>query len=97
MSNQTYSENGFSYTVDENGTISAEGKVEADNGVECGARVTPNGMQDGDHRGHVIAAREGGVNKNYNMTAQNGKLNQGAYKSAEKSEVNLAKQLWKAF
>ena len=92
MSKQTYNENGFTYTVDDNGTITAGGKIESDNGVKCGARVTPDGMKDGDQRGHVIAASEGGVNKDFNMTAQNGKLNQGAYKSVEQAEVNLAKQ-----
>lgn len=92
MSKQTYSENGFTYTVDENGTITAEGKIEADNGVKCGTRVTPDGMQSGDQRGHIIAARAGGVNKSYNMTAQNGKLNMGAYKTVEKAEVDLARK-----
>lgn len=92
MSKQTYNENGFTYTVDDNGTITAEGKIESDNGVKCGARVTPNGMVDGDQRGHIIAAREGGVNKGFNMTAQDGRLNQGAYKGAERAEINLAKQ-----
>lgn len=92
MSEQTFNENGFTYTVDENGTITAQGKIEADNGVKCGTRVTPNGMKDTDQRGHIIAAREGGVNKAFNMTAQNSKLNTGAYKTAEKAEVGLAKQ-----
>lgn len=92
MSKQIFNENGFTYTVDKNGTITANGKVEADNGVKCGTRTTPDGMKYGDQRGHIIAAREGGVNKNFNMTAQDGKLNQGAYKTAEKAEIDLAKQ-----
>lgn len=61
-------------------------------GVSCKGRVTPDGMQTGDHRGHVIAAKEGGPNKGYNMTAQNGNLNQGQYKTVENTEVALAKQ-----
>lgn len=92
MAKQTFNENGFTYTVDENRTITAEGKIEADNGVKCGTRVTPDGMKEGDQRGHIIAAREGGLNKAYNMTAQDGKVNQGAYKTVEKSEVDLAKK-----
>ncbi len=91
MSKQVIYDNGYKFTVDDNGTITAEGTVPTQ-GVECGKRVTPDGMQPGDQRGHVIAAQEGGPNKSYNMTAQDGKLNQGAYKTAENSESALAKQ-----
>lgn len=91
MAKQVFFNNGYTFTVDESGTITGEGDVPAQ-GVECGSRVTPEGMQPGDHRGHVISAQEGGPNKSYNMTAQDGKLNQGAYKTVENSESALAKQ-----
>ena len=91
MAKQEYFNNGYKFTVDENGTITAEGDVPVQ-GVECKNRVTPEGMQPGDHRGHVISAQEGGPNEKYNMTAQDGKLNQGAYKTVENSEAALAKQ-----
>lgn len=91
MSNKEYSENGFIYTVDESGTITAEGKVPTQ-GIKCGRRVTPEGMLPGDQRGHIIAAQEGGPNKSFNLTAQDGILNQGAYKTGENAEVDLARQ-----
>lgn len=91
MSKQEYTENGFTYTIDDSGTITAQGQVPTQ-GVKCGSRVTPDGMQPGDQRGHVIAAQEGGPNKSYNMTAQDGKLNQGAYKTVENTEVDFARQ-----
>lgn len=91
MSKQKYIENGYAYTIDDKGTITAEGSV-PEQGVKCGSRVTPKGMQPGDQRGHIIAANEGGPNKLFNMTAQDGKLNQGAYKTVENAEVDLAKK-----
>lgn len=91
MAKQEYFDNGYKFTVDDNGTITAEGQVPTQ-GVKCGSRVTPEGMLPGDQRGHVISAQEGGPNKSYNMTAQNGKLNQGPYKTVENSEADLAKQ-----
>lgn len=91
MAKQEYYDNGYTFTVDNSGTITGEGNVPTQ-GVECGSRVTPEGMQPGDHRGHVISAQEGGPNKSYNMTAQDGKLNQGAYKTVENSEAALVKQ-----
>lgn len=91
MADKTYVDNGYTFTVSDNGTITAEGKVPTE-GVSCKGRVTPDGMQKGDHRGHVIAAQEGGPNKSYNITAQNGNLNQGQYKTVENTEAALAKQ-----
>lgn len=91
MADKTYVDNGYTFTVSDNGTITAEGKVPTE-GVSCKGRVTPDAMQIGDHRGHVIAAQEGGPNKGYNMTAQNGNLNQGQYKTVENAEVSLARQ-----
>lgn len=91
MSDKTYIDNGYTFTVYDNGTKSAEGKVPTE-GVNCKGRVTPDGMQTGDQRGHLIAAQEGGPNKGYNMTAQNGNLNQGQYKTVETAEATLAKQ-----
>lgn len=91
MADKTYVDNGYTFTVSDNGTITAEGKVPTE-GVSCKGRVTPDFMQTGDHRGHVIAAQEGGPNKSYNMTAQNGNLNQSQYKTVENTEAALAKQ-----
>ena len=93
MSDKTYIDNGYTFTVYDNGTKSAEGKVPSE-GVNCKGRVTPDGMQTGDQRGHLIAAQEGGPNKGYNMTAQNGNLNQGQYKTVENAEATLAKQVY---
>lgn len=91
MADKTYIDNGYTFTISDNGTITAEGKVPTE-GINCKGRVTPDGMQTGDHRGHIIAAQEGGPNKGYNMTAQNGNLNQGQYKTVENTEAALAKQ-----
>lgn len=91
MEKEVYYANGYKFTVHEDGTKTAEGQVPTE-GVKCGSRVTPEGMQPGDQRGHLIAAQEGGPNKDYNMTAQDGKLNQGAYKTVENAEVDLARQ-----
>lgn len=91
MADKTYVDNGYAFTISDNGTKTAEGKVPTE-GVNCKGRVTPDGMQTGDQRGHLIAAQEGGPNKGYNMTAQNGNLNQGQYKTIENAEVSLARQ-----
>lgn len=91
MADKTYVNNNYTFTVSDNGTITAEGKLPTE-GVSCKGRVTPDGMQTGDNRGHVIAAQEGGPNKGYNITAQNGNLNQGQYKTVENAEVSLEKQ-----
>ena len=91
MAKQTYKDNGFIFTKNDTGTLTGEGHVST-KGVKCGSRVTPEGMQPGCQRGHLIAAQQGGPNKSYNMTAQEGKLNQGAYKKVENAEVNLVKE-----
>ena len=91
MAKQEFFDNGYTFTKDESGTITGEGNVPAQ-GVDCGKRATAEGKLPGDHNGHVISAQEGGPNKSYNMTAQNGKLNQGPYKTVENSESSLAKQ-----
>lgn len=92
MAKQVYEQNGFTYTVDENGTITGEGKVAADKGVDCGKRPDPPGLESGDDRGHVIAAGHGGANEPYNMTAQDRHMNRSEYKTVENSERSLAKE-----
>ncbi len=91
MSEKHYSANGFDYTVTDNRSITASGNVPS-SGEKCGTRVTPPGMEAGDHRGHIIAASHNGVNAQYNMTAQVGDLNQGAYRTVERTETDLARQ-----
>lgn len=91
MAQKTYYDNEFKFTVEDSGTITAEGKIPT-LGVKCGKRITPDGMQPGDQRGHLIAASEGGGNHPFNVTAQNGKLNQGEYKAVEMNEKRLARQ-----
>ena len=92
MANQTFSENGFTFEVSENGTVTAEGRVGENPASRSGMNsINPNGYDSSAYdKGHLIAARHGGPAKEYNVSAQERSLNRGAYKSVENAEVRLA-------
>lgn len=92
MGKQTFTENGFTFVVDDNGTVTASGKVNEDPASRSGmSKINPNGYDSHVHdKGHLIAARQGGPAKAYNVSAQDRGLNRGAYKSVENAEVRLA-------
>ena len=97
MADKVYQSNGYTYTVDDNGTITAKGTVSEDPASRKGMeKITPDGYDSKvDDKGHVIAAREGGVPAEYNVTAQDRGLNRGAYKTVENAEVRLANDGYK--
>ena len=94
MGKQTFTENGFTFEVDDNGTVTASGKVGENPSSRKGmGKIVPNGYDSRVHdKGHLIAAREGGPAKGYNIGAQNRTLNRGEYKTVENAEVRLANQ-----
>lgn len=89
---KTYTDNGYTYTVEDNGTVTAKGTVSEDPASRKGmSSIHPDGYDSKtDDKGHLIAAREGGVAADYNVSAQDRGLNRGAYKTIENSEVDLA-------
>lgn len=92
MADKVYTDNGYTYTVSDNGTVTAKGTVSEDPASRKGmSSITPDGYDSKtDDKGHLIAAREGGVAADYNVSAQDRGLNRGAYKTAENAEVRLA-------
>ncbi len=92
MSEKTYTANGYTYTVQDNGTVTAKGKVSENPASRKGmSSIHPDGYDSKSHdKGHLIAAREGGVAADYNVSAQDRGLNRGSYKVMENSEVDLA-------
>lgn len=92
MGKQTFTENGFTFVVDDNGTVTASGKVNENPASRSGmSKINPNGYDSHVHdKGHLIAARQGGPAKSYNVSAQDRGLNRGTYKSVENAEVRLA-------
>lgn len=83
--------NDYTYTIYDNGTVTAEGNLQD-------AKASRNGMQHldvggsakepGDQKGHLIAARANGAAVKENLFAQNGNLNQGTYKKMENAEMH---------
>ena len=92
MAEKTHTANGYTYTVDDNGTVTAKGNVSENPASRSGmSGIHPDGYDSKtDDKGHLIAAREGGVAADYNVSAQDRGLNRGAYKTVENAEVNLA-------
>ncbi len=92
MSAKTYTANGYTYTVYDNGTVTAKGTVSENPASRQGmSSIKPDGYDSKvDDKGHLIAAREGGVAADYNVSAQDRGLNRGGYKVAENAEVRLA-------
>ena len=93
LPNKTYTANGYTYQTDEKGRIvHAKGNIKVkDGGRESLNTVVPD-MQPGDHRGHIIGDLFGGSNRNDNLVAQLGTVNQGAYKSLELKLASLCEK-----
>ncbi len=94
MANKEYSENGFNYTVAENGTTTVKGPAsenpESRKGMD---NIEPDGYREGlNDKGHLLSARQGGPAKNYNVFAQDRTLNRGPFKTTENAEVRLANE-----
>lgn len=94
MADETFTDNGFTFKVEKNGTTTAEGKVSDNPASRNGmASIHPSSYDSQvDDKGHLIAARMNGPAKSYNVSSQNRALNRGAYKSVENGEIRLAKQ-----
>ncbi len=97
MADKVYTENGYTYTVSDNGTVTAKGIVSENPASRKGMeKITPDGYDSKvDDKGHLIAAREGGVAADYNVSSQDRGLNRGAYKVVENAEIRLANEGYK--
>lgn len=92
MSKQTFNENGFTYEVYDNGTVTASGTIAENPASRKGMNnIMPSGYNSKtDDKGHLIAARHGGAAKEYNVSSQNRHINRGEYKRIENAESRLA-------
>lgn len=91
---ETTEDNGFSYSVSDNGSVTARGTAQNNPASRNGmSSIHPNDYNSAyDDKGHLIAAREGGMAKEENIFTMNRSLNRGEYKTVENAEVRLAEQ-----
>lgn len=87
--------NGYEFEVDERtGTMIASGALSVGKTAPRTHRAAKAGgsrHEESDHDGHGIAARFNGPTIEENLSAMNGKINQGSYKRMENAEVALLK------
>lgn len=87
--------NGYEFEVDERtGTMIASGALSVGKTAPRTHRAAKAGgsrHEASDHDGHGIAARFNGPTIEENLSAMNGKLNQGSYKRMENAEAALLK------
>ena len=87
-----YKSNGYTYTTDSEGRIAtASGKLRLSDSERQSLNAKVDGMLDSDDRGHIIADRFDGSNRNDNLIAQNRSLNRGDYKKLENTFADVLK------
>ena len=92
MPDRHYQSRGYSYVTDEKGRIvHAEGRLRLKDGERKPLNAVVADMQAGDQRGHIVGDQFDGSNKNDNLAAQLGTVNQGAYKALENSLAVLVR------
>ena len=94
MSQRTFINNGYEFTVEDNGTVTAKGRVSENPASRKGMNnIHPDGYNSAEtDKGHLIAARAGGPAEDYNVSAQDRTLNRGSYKTVENAELRLANE-----
>lgn len=94
MAKTTVEANGYVFVTDEsNGTVTATGALQDKMASRKGMPKKAGGSlrEAGDHNGHGVAARFNGPPIRANISAQNGKLNQGEFKRMENAEAAVLK------
>lgn len=93
MAKTTVEANGYVFVTDETGTVTATGALQDKMASRKGMPKKAGGSlrEAGDHNGHGVAARFNGPPIGANISAQNGKLNQGAFKRMENAEAAVLK------
>ena len=89
---QVIESNNYIFEIDsQTGTTTARGKVTVNPASREGmSNIHPDGYDSSTHKGHLIAAKEGGPAKGFNVHAQDAHLNQGEYKTVENAETRAA-------
>lgn len=84
--NCKYQKNGYNYQTDEHGRIiHADGKLHFREGSRQSLNASVEDMLPGDQRGHLFADLFGGSNQVDNLIAQMGEVNQGRFRSFERT------------
>lgn len=93
MAKTTVEANGYVFVTDESGTVTTTGALQDKTASRKGMPKKAGGSlrEAGDHNGHGVAARFNGPPIGANISAQNGKLNQGAFKRMENAEAAVLK------
>lgn len=93
MAKTTVEANGYVFVTDESGTVTTTGALQNKTASRNGMPKKAGGSlrEAGDHNGHGVAARFNGPPISANISAQNGKLNQGAFKRMENAEAAILK------
>lgn len=93
MAKTTVEANGYVFVTDETGTVTATGALQDKMASRKGMPKKAGGSlrEAGDHNGHGVAARFNGPPIRANISAQNGKLNQGEFKRMENAEAAVLK------
>lgn len=94
MAKTTVEANGYVFVTDEEtGTVTTTGALQDKMASRKGMPKKAGGSlrEAGDHNGHGVAARFNGPPIGANISAQNGKLNQGAFKRMENAEAAILK------
>lgn len=85
-------QNGYTFSIDTNGTTIAAGRlqdVKAERNAQLQAKAGGVLRESGDQGGHLVAAQHNGPPISENLFAQDGRLNQGVFKSMENAEHRL--------
>lgn len=92
MAVRTIHESGYTFLIDENGTTIAAGRlqdIKAERNARLQAKAGGELRESGDQGGHLVAAQHNGPPISENLFAQDGRLNQGGFKSLENAEHRL--------
>lgn len=86
----TVEANGYTFTTDQNGTVTAKGDLQSQTAARnSSAQVKSGGSArlDDDDGGHLVAARFNGPAIEANLSAQNSNLNRSSFKAMENAEA----------
>lgn len=91
MAKETFTANGYEFTIDDSGSITAKGELQSGKAERTAFNAEKNGvlMTEGTQKGHLVPARQNGPTIKGNITAQDGHLNQSTIKKLENAETRL--------
>lgn len=91
--NNEYTSHGYDYKTDDKGRIfEAHGKLRVTDEERGALNAKVEDMKDGDERGHIISAKNDASDRVDNLVAMTKDLNDGEYKTFEKSLNDLVKE-----